>query len=251
MNSKNNWNAKGDCSNIDIFSCNLLEVFEKHRNADVDPYYLDRAGRNVFAASQLTSTYISSILNLGGGGRRHLEKSLGSSNTKVYEVDMQGECDLLANLDELPALPFEDSSFDVVCAFDVLEHLENYHLINEEIFRVAKDYVLISLPNSASEVFYAPFRNRPPEESDINCGVFSKFYGLPLTPPEDRHRWWLYFQDIVRYYYYFSKKHKADLEFWTPRLGFKKRIFKAVLGSHLYHTFFCQHVWVKLKKHPV
>lgn len=235
---------------VDIFSCDLLDVFEAHRNATIDPHYLDRAGRNVFAARQLKTTPIGSILNLGGGGRRHLEKSLGSSGTKVYEVDMQGDCDLQANLDKLAALPFEDGSFDVVCAFDVLEHLENFHLINEEIFRVAKDYVLISLPNSASEVFYAPLQNRSQKQSGLDSGVFSIFYGLPLAPPVDRHRWWLYFQDIVRYYYHFSMKHNADLEFWTPRLGFKKRVFKALFGSHLYYTFFCQHVWVKLKKRP-
>lgn len=234
----------------DIFRCDLLDVFEAHRNAQVDPYYVDRAGRNEFAAKQLRLTPVSRILNLGGGGKRHLEKSLGMPGTKVYEIDMQGECDLQVNLDELTALPFEDGAFDVVCAFDVLEHLEHFHLINAEIFRVAKDYVLISLPNSASEVFYAPLRNHPQEQPDMNRGVFSIFYGLPLAPPNDRHRWWLYFQDIIRYYHYFASQNNADLEFWTPQLGIKKRIFKAIFGSHLYHTFFCQHVWVKLKKRP-
>ena len=231
-----------------IFKCDLLKVFESHRNAKVDPYYLDRAGRNEFAARQIKATRVGSVLNLGGGGRRHLENSLNSPEINVFEIDIQGDCDLQANLDDLAKLPFEDHSFDVVCAFDVLEHLENFHLINEEIFRVAKDYVLISLPNSASEVFYDAFWNRTQKKPDMNRGVFSIFYGLPLSPPEDRHRWWIYFQDIVRYYHYFSTKNDADLEFWTPQLGFNKRIFKAVFGSHLYYTFFCQHVWIKLKK---
>lgn len=245
-----NKEISNDRFHADVFSCNLLDVFESHRNGKVDPYYLDRAGRNEFAAEQLKATPIGSVLNLGGGGRRHLEKSFGLSGIKIFEVDMQGDCDLKANLDELAALPFSDGAFDVVCAFDVLEHLENFHLINEEIFRVAKDYVLISLPNSASEILYGPFWNNLQKQSDMNRGVFSVFYGLPLARPEDRHRWWLYFQDIIRFYYYFSIKNNADVEFWTPRLNLKKRVFKALFGAHFYYTFFCPHVWVKLKKRP-
>lgn len=231
-----------------ILKSDLLKIFEAHRNSEVDPYYIDRADRNRFAAAQLKQTPIKSLLNLGGGGRRHLEQSLASPEIKVYEIDIQGDCDLQTNLDQLSALPFEDNTFDAVCAFDVLEHLEKFHLINEEMFRVAKDYILISLPNSACEIFFNPFRNRVQKTPDINRGAYSTFYGLPLAPPDDRHRWWLYFQDIVRFYYYFSLTHDADLEFWTPRLNLKKRVFKALFGTHLYHTFFCQHVWIKLKK---
>ncbi len=231
-----------------VLRCDLLQVFKTHRNPRMDPYYLDRADRNRFAAKQLQGNHVKRVLNLGGGGKRHLQSSLSNNQIEVYEVDIQGDCDLRVNLDTLTKLPFDDSSFDVACAFDVLEHLENFHLLNEEMFRVAKEYVLISLPNSAAEVFYDVFRNRPQKHSDLDRGTFSEFYGLPLRPPTDRHRWWIYFQDIVRFYFYFSLVHGASLEFWTEKLNIKKRLFTAIFGPHIYYSFFCPVVWIKLGK---
>ncbi|MDP3992247.1 MAG: class I SAM-dependent methyltransferase [Nanoarchaeota archaeon] len=49
-------------------------------------------------------------------------------------------------------LPFEDSSFDVVVALEVLEHLCNPYKMMKEIKRVLRDggYAIISMPNTAS-----------------------------------------------------------------------------------------------------
>lgn len=231
-----------------VLHCDLLQVFKTHHNPSIDPYYIDRADRNRFAAGQIQRTQAKRILNLGGGGARHLQASLSNNEIEVYEVDTQGDCDLRINLDALSDLPFDDSAFDVVCAFDVLEHLEKFHLLNEEMFRVAKDYVLISLPNSAAEISYDFLRNRPQQHSDLERGTFSKYYGLPLRPPTDRHRWWMYFHDIVRFYFYFALKHEASLEFWTPRLSIKKRLVKSLVGAHIYYSFFCPFVWIKIGK---
>jgi hypothetical protein len=231
-----------------VLHSDLQKVFEEHHNKTINPYYVDRADRNRFAAEQLQGTKVTRILNLGGGGARHLQATLANDEIEVFEIDITGECDLKANLDTLSALPFEDDSFDVVCGFDVLEHLENFHLLNEEMLRVAKDYVLISLPNSATEILIDPLRNRPQKQSDLDRGTFSKFNGLPLMKPSDRHRWWIYFGDIIRFYSYFSLKKCVALEFWTPRLNTRKRLFKAIFGSHIYYTFFCPFVWIKLSK---
>lgn len=50
---------------------------------------------------------------------------------------------------EVTALPFPDSTFDVVCAFEVLEHLpfEEFDRALAELARVSKRAVLISLPH--------------------------------------------------------------------------------------------------------
>lgn len=231
-----------------VLRCDLMQVFKAHHNPGIDPYYVDRADRNRFAAGQVQSTPVKRILNIGGGGARHLQASLANQKMEVYEVDIQGDCDLKVDLDTLPNLPFETGSFDAVCAFDVLEHLEKFHLVNEEMFRVANDYVLISLPNSAAEIAFDFLGNRPQKHGDLDRGTFSKYYGLPLRPPSDRHRWWMYFHDIVRYYYCFSLQHGASLEFWTPRLSVKKRLFKALFGAHLCNSLFCPLVWIKLSK---
>lgn len=48
-------------------------------------------------------------------------------------------------------MPFEDSSFDVVCAFQMLEHLPYAEslLAFAEMVRVARSAVIISLPDAA------------------------------------------------------------------------------------------------------
>ena len=44
----------------------------------------------------------------------------------------------LAALGEITALPFPDHTFDLVCAFDIVEHVEDDHLVFREIARIAK-----------------------------------------------------------------------------------------------------------------
>jgi 2-polyprenyl-3-methyl-5-hydroxy-6-metoxy-1,4-benzoquinol methylase len=44
-------------------------------------------------------------------------------------------------------LPFADNSFDLVTCLEVLEHLENYEKAMQEIKRVAKKYVILSVPH--------------------------------------------------------------------------------------------------------
>lgn len=54
------------------------------------------------------------------------------------------------HLGDVLSLPLEDSSYDVTCAFQVLEHLPfNVALLAlDELARVAKKYVVISLPDA-------------------------------------------------------------------------------------------------------
>jgi hypothetical protein len=217
-------------------------------NRNVNARYESREDRNRFAAEQIQRFGVSSILNIGGGGKRHLSSHLGQAY-KVFEIDIVGDCDLKLNLDQTDRLPFEDNAFDLCCAFDVLEHLEQFHLLNDELYRVSSSDVLISLPNSAAEIFPNVMRNRPQRRPDLNRGAFSKFYGLPLKQPYDRHRWWIYFQDIVRFYYYFAQKNQCQLEFWTVTPGSKGHLVKLLAGHHVYNTFFLEHIWIKLTKY--
>jgi SAM-dependent methyltransferase len=54
----------------------------------------------------------------------------------------------LAMLGEITALPFSDRSFDLVCAFDILEHIEDDRQAFRELGRVAK--------NDATVIFSVP-----------------------------------------------------------------------------------------------
>ena len=44
-------------------------------------------------------------------------------------------------------------------------------------------------------------------------GVYSKFNGLPLDQPEDRHRWWFTFEVIIRYFIHFEAENACAMEF--------------------------------------
>ena len=57
-------------------------------------------------------------------------------------------CGGLAMLGEITALPYPDRSFDLVCAFDIVEHVEDDQQVFRELGRVAKDdaTVIFSVP---------------------------------------------------------------------------------------------------------
>jgi SAM-dependent methyltransferase len=54
----------------------------------------------------------------------------------------------LATVGEITALPFPDCTFDLVCAFDIVEHVEDDRLAFRELGRVARDgaAVIFSVP---------------------------------------------------------------------------------------------------------
>lgn len=89
------------------------------------------------------------------------------------------------NLENIP-YPFKDKQFDTVLCLDVLEHLENIHAAFDECLRLAKEYVIISLPNA-----YQDFWNFLKNGKYMGRSSDMKFYGLPQERPEDRHRWFL------------------------------------------------------------
>ena len=66
----------------------------------------------------------------------------------------------------------------MVCS-DVLEHVDSLHEVFGELVRVAKVYLIISLPNNWANARRAIERGR---------GAVGH-YGLPADPPADRHKW--------------------------------------------------------------
>ena len=99
----------------------------------------------------------------------------------LVETDGVLECNL-----EKPLL-FEDNSFDVVVALDVLEHLNDPHGAFQELLRVAKRSLIISLPN----MYYIKFRLN----FLLGNGISGK-YRFPADPIVDRHRWIMSFSEI-------------------------------------------------------
>jgi hypothetical protein len=226
----------------------MISVLLNNADRSIAAEWESRPDRSRFVKSISESRCCNRILNVGSGGKRELAR-LVNTGTTVFDIDMAGDCDLKLNLDNVDALPFADGEFEMVCAMDVLEHLENFHRINEELFRVSSRCVLISLPNSASE-FVQVALGRREAGSERERGFFSKYYGLPLEVPPDRHRWWLYPQDIVRFYENFARSRGCKVTYFIPGTSFTRSIAKLFLGRRLYYTFFMPHIAMLLEKLP-
>ena len=224
----------------------LINFLESNINTSFQPFYSRREDRNKFAANVITQLGSKNILNLGGGGERFLEKYL-NKNLKVFEVDFQGNNDLNLDLSKLDKLPFKDNQFECVCGFDLLEHLENFHFLTKEMIRITNKDILISLPNSASEIPHIIF-GRKPNLKDNTRGVYSKYYGLPIEYQVDRHRWWIYLEDIIRYFKKFSEDYDCEIKFFIQKQSSKKLFLKKIIPKNLYYKFFCDYIWMHLKK---
>ena len=109
---------------------------------------LDRFASYSYQIREILATKPHSILEVGIGDG--VIASYMKTNTDItyttadFAVDLKP--DVVADVRELP---FSDLSFDTVCAFEVLEHIpiEDLEKALRELARVARTYVIISLPH--------------------------------------------------------------------------------------------------------
>lgn len=90
-----------------------------------------------------------SVLEIGPGpGLFKAAASAFDIHVETLDLDPELKPDHIASVFKMP---FEDSSFDVVCAFQMLEHLPYAEslLAFAEMVRVARNAVIISLPDAA------------------------------------------------------------------------------------------------------
>ena len=120
--------------------------------------------------------------------KRILEIGVGNKTVSNY-LKQQGfkvtTCDFDENLEpdytaDLRKLPFENNSYDVVLAYEILEHLpwEDVDTALKELHRVSKKYVIISIPyllGSFEFVFQFPLINKILKKAFIDV-----FFGMPL-----------------------------------------------------------------------
>lgn len=108
--------------------------------------------------------------------RQYLPKEINYTGIDFAKSELKEvtEC----NLENGISLP--DKSFDVVFAIEVLEHLENIHFVFEEIMRVAKNEIIIALPNMNHWIYRIKHL--------FGIKLIEKYTFYPEKHP-DRHRW--------------------------------------------------------------
>lgn len=126
------------------------------------------------------------ILEIGIGDKVITSYLKNNTNIKYASLDIAAdlEPDFIGNIE---AMPMTNESFDVVCAFEVLEHLPFNKFISSlnEIYRVTKKYAIISLPHWSrhfSVDFRLPFLKRIKWQF--------KLYFLPIEHKFDGRHYW-------------------------------------------------------------
>jgi hypothetical protein len=121
---------------------------------------------------------------------------LPDEKIQYWGVDLHQPADVIGNLED--GLPFRNQRFYSAVALDVLEHTDDIYAAFRELCRVAQKYVIITLPNGYE--IQVRFRFL------FGKNIGGK-YGLPLTPPHDRHRWIFSFDEARNFTHSSASKH--------------------------------------------
>ncbi len=137
-------------------------------------------------------------------------------------IDVGGTPDIRIDLEKVDSLPFDENSFDCVICADVLEHIDNLHLVFSELLRVSKKHVIIAWPNNWVNA-------RVPIER--GHGSF-KHYGLPVEKTQDRHKWFFCFSEAKQFIREHIRK-KNNIQLVEERVSEKPKFPLFRLLRHL------------------
>ncbi len=148
---------------------------------------------------------------------------------------------------EKESLPYQDKTFDTVVCLDTLEHINDFHGSVEDLMRVSKRYVIISLPNVWRKAL-KPF---------MRAEGSGAAYGIPPEKPMDRHKWFFNAEDVERFFAYTCGKENAEFKLvrvvhHIPKATSQQKFFypllRAVLPERYFKNYFVETVFVVLER---
>jgi len=175
-----------------------------------------------------------------------------NSDEKYTGIGISGSLDVYVNL-ERGYIPFKNDMFDCVLCLDVLEHVENIHDVFDELCRISRKYVIISLPNPWKG-FYSVLGH-----GNYDSKRSLKYYNLPKDKPDDRHKWFFSPNEAKEFVHYRASKNKMrvlqiDREGTTDDGKVRVDLLRRLLIKVLFHKSITAHdlyagtMWAVLEK---
>lgn len=147
---------------------------------------LDRWSSYWYQIKEVLKCFPKTVLEIGVGDKVFASYLKNNTNIKYLCLDIAEDLspDVIGSVENTP---FQDGSFDLVCAFEVLEHLPFEKFENNllELKRVSKKNVIISLPHWGR---HFSFYMRLPFLKIIK-GQY-KFNGLSIEHKFDGQHYW-------------------------------------------------------------
>lgn len=152
--------------------------------------FQSRAERSAYVAKRYADRLATAghVLDVGCDERAlqgHLPEGVDYTG-----IDIGGDPTFVVDLERIDRLPFDDDAFGFTVCTEVLEHIDTLHHIFDEMVRVTRGPLLVSLPNCWRAMKKRWFRGRGTP----------RFYGLPVDRPEDRHKWFFNVDDVVAFF---------------------------------------------------
>ncbi|MFW9827683.1 MAG: class I SAM-dependent methyltransferase [Candidatus Thorarchaeota archaeon] len=227
---------------MEKLKASISGLFSSTKN--IQPFY-SREERAKFTSILYKNYLVNSVLDVGCSNKA-LKKWL-SDDIKYVGVDIAGQPDFKVDLEKEKLQRFDDNSFHTVVCTEVLEHLENIHEIFDELCRVSNKYIIISLPNNWLNFKFLLIKNK---------GT-TKFYGLPLEKPLDRHKWFFNYEEALNFVKKKGERNNFRIKSHFPitfrQIGLRSRLINIVLILYYRNKFgfsnaFFSSLWALLEK---
>lgn len=92
----------------------------------------------------------ASFLDVGCGNGRyvlHYANTHQTAGLDIQSYPQWEEAEFRFRTGDAAKLPYDDNSFDTICCFETLEHVPDPHRVLQELHRVARRNVILSVPN--------------------------------------------------------------------------------------------------------
>lgn len=200
-------------------------------------------------AADLIKKSFRSVLDIGSDIDTPLREFL-PSDIEYQGLDFLGETEDVKKWDLEKGLPFEDKSYDVVFAIESLEHLENIHFMLEEIKRVARNEIVIALPNMNHWIYR--IRHLLGQEILLKYKLYNnaeEWVSKWRQGLGDRHRWFTIRKQSIEFIRINAKGYKIEMghHFYPyKRVRFLRTIDK--LLSKIFPELFVYTIYFHLEK---